>query len=69
VFCRCKSRIPLSGSEGLCHVGKKIVHPVGLALIVQTIHAAFVVIQIASCLELEMISGQSFTARNISCYP
>jgi hypothetical protein len=41
----------------LCQVGKKIVHPVGLTLIVQTIRAAFVVIQIAGCLELEMISG------------
>jgi hypothetical protein len=53
----------------LCQVGKKIVHPVGLTLIVQTIRAAFVAIQMAGCLELEMISHWSFTARTISCYP
>ena len=69
VFCRCKSRNTRSGCEGLCQVGKKIVHAVGLTLTVETIHAAFVVIQMAGCLELEMISHWSFTARTISCYP
>ena len=53
----------------LSPVGKEVVDPVGLTLIVQTIYEAFVVVtQIARSLEREMISEQLFTARGVSFY-
>jgi hypothetical protein len=53
----------------LSPVGKEVVDPVGLTLIVQTIYEAFVVVtQIARSLVREMISEQLFTARDVSFY-